>query len=60
MPSPNAPAWTDYNLIYIPSYFPDTSTQAFDPVYMTKLYDLGFQMASNGNSWKKVPPRWVH
>jgi hypothetical protein len=50
----------DYNLIYIPSAFPDTSTQAFDPIYMTKLYDLGFQMASNGNSWKKVPPRWVH
>jgi len=50
----------DYNLIYIPSAFPDTSTQAFDPIYMTKLYDLGFQMASNGNSWKKIPPRWVH
>jgi len=27
---------------------------------MTKLYDLGYQMASNGNSWKKVPPRWDH
>jgi len=50
----------DYNLIYIPSDFSDTSTQAFDPVYMTKLYDLGYQMASNGNSWKKVPPRWDH
>jgi predicted acylesterase/phospholipase RssA len=50
----------DYNLIYIPGDFPDTSTTAFDPVYMTKLYDLGFQMASNGNSWKKVPPRWTH
>lgn len=50
----------DYNLIYIPSNFADTSTQAFDPVYMTKLYDLGFQMASNGSSWKRVPPRWDH
>jgi len=50
----------DYNLIYIPSDFSDTSTQAFDPIYMTKLYDLGFQMASNGSSWKKVPPRWDH
>ena len=50
----------DYNLIYIPSNFADTSTQAFDPVYMTKLYDLGFQMASKGSSWKKVPPRWDH
>src|SRR6476469_5724870 len=50
----------DYNLIYIPSNFADTSTQAFDPVYMTKLYDLGYRMASNVNSWKKVPPRWDH
>jgi hypothetical protein len=50
----------DYNLIYIPSSFADTSTQAFDPVYMTKLYDLGYRMASNVNSWKKVPPRWDH
>jgi hypothetical protein len=59
MPSPSDNG-VDYNLIYIPSDFADTSTQAFDPVYMTKLYDLGYQMASNGNSWKKVPPRWDH
>ena len=50
----------DYNLIYIPTSFPDTSTQAFDPVYMTKLYDLGFELANNANPWKKVPPRWGH
>jgi predicted acylesterase/phospholipase RssA len=50
----------DYNLIYIPGDFPDTSTQAFDPIYMTKLYDVGFQLASNGSPWKKVPPRWVN
>src|SRR4029078_13238506 len=46
----------DYNLIYIASDFSDTSTQAFDPVYMTKLYDLGFQIASNGGSLEKGPP----
>jgi len=50
----------DYNLIYIPGDFPDTSTTAFDSVYMTKLCDLGFQLTSTGNNWKKVPPRWVH
>jgi hypothetical protein len=33
----------DYNLAYIPGDFHDTSTQAFDPVYMGKLYDLGFR-----------------
>jgi hypothetical protein len=47
----------DYNLAYIPGDFHDTSTQAFDPVYMGKLYDLGFQMAQAGYPWKKTPPR---
>ena len=50
----------DYNLTYIPTDFPDASTQAFDPAYMGKLFDLGFQMESAGNPWKKEPPRWVH
>jgi len=48
----------DYNLAYIPGDFLDTSTQAFDPVYMTKLYDLGFRMAQAGYPWRKTPPRF--
>jgi len=24
---------------------------------MTKLFDLGYQMAANGYPWKKIPPR---
>jgi predicted acylesterase/phospholipase RssA len=47
----------DYNLAYIPGDFVDTSTQAFDPVYMGKLFNLGFQMAEAGYPWKKTPPR---
>ena len=47
----------DYNLAVIPGDFPDTSTSAFDPKYMTSLYDLGFRMAQAGYPWKKVPPR---
>jgi hypothetical protein len=47
----------DYNLAYIPGDFLDTSTQAFDPVYMTKLYDLGFRLAQAGYPWRKTPPR---
>ncbi|HZP08121.1 patatin-like phospholipase family protein [Methyloceanibacter sp.] len=47
----------DYNLAYIPGDFIDTSTAAFDPVYMSKLYDLGYQMAAAGYPWKKTPPR---
>jgi hypothetical protein len=39
------PAWRELQQqigaeqIHIPGDFPDTSTTAFDPVYMTKLYD---------------------
>jgi hypothetical protein len=49
----------DYNLAYIQGDFLDTSTQDFDPVYMTKLYNLGFRMAQAGYPWKKTPPRMV-
>jgi predicted acylesterase/phospholipase RssA len=47
----------DYNLAYIPGDFIDTSTQAFDPVYMGKLFNLGYQLAEAGYPWKKTPPR---
>jgi predicted acylesterase/phospholipase RssA len=47
----------DYNLAYIPGDFVDTSTQAFDPVYMGKLFNLGYQLAEAGYPWKKTPPR---
>ena len=45
----------DYNLAYIPGDFPDTSTQAFDPVYMSKLYDLGFQHGRSRLSVEEGP-----
>jgi predicted acylesterase/phospholipase RssA len=48
----------DFNLVYIPGTFPDTSTQAFDPVYMTKLFDVGLGFGRNGGPWQKTPPRW--
>jgi patatin-like phospholipase len=47
----------DYNLAYIPADFHDTSTQAFDPVYMSRLYERGYQMAASGYPWKKQPPQ---
>jgi predicted acylesterase/phospholipase RssA len=47
----------DYNLAVIPGDFPDTSTSAFDPKYMTALFDKGFSLAEAGYAWKKVPPR---
>jgi hypothetical protein len=47
----------DYNLAFIPGNFPDTSTEAFDPKYMSGLFDLGFQLGKSGRPWKKTPPR---
>ena len=47
----------DYNVAYIPGDFPDTSTEAFDPKYMSQLFDLGFRLGKSGTEWKKTPPR---
>jgi hypothetical protein len=46
-----------YNLAYIPGDFPDTSTEAFDTAYMSKLFDLGVELGQSGGGWKKTPPR---
>ncbi len=47
----------DYNLAYIPGDFPDTSKEPFDQVYMSKLFDLGYELGQSGRVWKKTPPR---
>lgn len=46
----------DFNLAYIPASFNEEPTEGFDPVYMTKLYDLGYEMGLNGYDWKHTPP----
>ncbi len=46
----------DFNLAYIPSDFAEEPTEGFDPEYMGKLFDLGYQMAKSGYPWKKAPP----
>jgi hypothetical protein len=45
-----------FNLAYIPSDFTEKSTEVFDQEYMSKLYQLGFNMAVQGYQWKNVPP----
>jgi len=44
----------DYNLAFIPSN--EKPKEVFDPEYMGKLFDLGYQMTKNGYLWEKVPP----
>ncbi len=46
----------DFNLAYIPSSFTEEPSEGFDPVYMQKLFDLGYQMAHESYPWKKHPP----
>jgi hypothetical protein len=47
----------DYNLAYIPSYFNEETTETFDPTYMKKLFDVGYNLAKAGYPWQKIPPR---
>ena len=46
----------DFNLAYIPSDFTEEPNEGFDPVYMGKLFDLGYRMAEAGYPWQKWPP----
>jgi hypothetical protein len=46
----------DYNVAFIPSDFKEEPKEEFDPEYMGKLFDLGYEMAQNGFQWKKTPP----
>ncbi|MDB4516745.1 patatin-like phospholipase family protein [Crocinitomicaceae bacterium] len=49
----------DFNLAYIPPDFTDEPTEGFDPVYMKKLLDRGYQMALDGYPWEKAPPGFI-
>ncbi len=46
----------NYRLAYIPSEFNEKSLEAFDPVYMSKLFDIGYNLNQDGNLWLKAPP----
>ena len=46
----------DYNLAYIPEDFDAKPNEEFDPVYMGRLFDLGYQLAKKGYPWVKGPP----
>jgi hypothetical protein len=46
----------DYHLAYIPETFDEESSEPFDKEYMTRLFELGYQMAKEGYQWYTVPP----
>lgn len=49
----------DFNLAYIPAEFTERPDELFDPAYMRKLFDFGFELGRNGYEWKKAPPGLV-
>jgi len=49
----------DFNLAYIPADFTDEPSEGFDPVYMKKLLDRGYQMALKGYPWEHAPPGFI-
>jgi len=46
----------DYNLAYIPKTFNAPHKEDFDPEYMRKLFQTGYDLAAKGYQWEKVPP----
>ena len=49
----------EFNLAYIPPEFTEEPAEGFDPVYMGKLFELGYEMAIGGYPWQKVPPGFI-
>lgn len=46
----------NFHLAYIPNDFNAKSTEPFDPVYMKKLFEVGYNLAKNGYPWQRTPP----
>jgi hypothetical protein len=44
-----------FNLAYIPASFKEQPQEKFDPAYMRKLFDLGFERARTGYPWTSGP-----
>jgi len=49
-----------FNLAYIPSTFTEKPTEGFDPVYMGKLFELGYNKALNSYPWEHFPPGFIN
>jgi predicted acylesterase/phospholipase RssA len=46
----------DIRITWIPPDFDMESAELFDPVYMTALYDLGYEAGRAGTDWSTYPP----
>lgn len=50
----------DYNIAYLPEDFDVIPNEEFDPVYMGKLFDRGYQLAESGYPWGNAPPGFIN
>lgn len=46
----------EYHLAYIPDEFNQEPEEAFDPIYMNNLFELGYNLAKKGYPWQSLPP----
>jgi hypothetical protein len=46
----------DYNLAYVKSDFPPVKHEPFDPSFLQKLFDYGYEQGRAGYHWGKSPP----
>lgn len=46
----------EFNLTSIPDSFDAIATQPFDPAYMKRLFQLGYEMGRIGEPWSRSPP----
>jgi len=49
----------DFSLAWIPADFTEEPAKGFDPVYMGKLYQRGYEMARGGHPWQEHPPGFL-
>ena len=45
-----------FRITSVPSSFKQKSRELFDPVYMGKLYEVGYKVGLNGITWDTTPP----
>ena len=45
-----------FRITSVPSSFKQKSRELFDPVYMGKLYEVGYKVGLNGVTWDTTPP----
>jgi hypothetical protein len=46
----------DFNLAFIPRTFAIQSKEAFDPAYMSQLFEVGYRDVLENRCWVKRPP----